>query len=853
MFYYINLTKISKYDTYNNFKKNWTNIHPEGNIKIEERIDKVLDSGSFSFHSASIISAIDPFTLILFTSEEITKENIDDIESLIVHKFFVTSQLSKERTLNNTYIYKHTCELYELTKILEKYLLGAKALSNIDDLDNYNENKYRIEEICNVVVSKYHNYIDNIDTLAFNVTNTNNFKLSREYSFGDGTTLFDALYEISSTEGAIPRVINVTFEDITTISVSFDLINDIENNKDIKIINEFSDFKDEISVDDYCDAFESVFTNVVDRDTPSTCYVSMRSEDDFIYKDNACLLLPENVETIEELEIQTTAKHFYCPCFFIAEKYFFTTTLDGYNTLSEFHCPNATQEYDRVPYDLSVFTNLIEGQTFNKYLKTEGIEIFNKCVNTIIETYKNLDIEYSASKVFWYKLGYSSKTNKNSGVIFFLVSDGAKFESTALYPNSIYINGDDYFQFSDNVTSFMSLNNILLNKTQYNLLSEREQPLYLYYESGSNYVKGFYNTAKTDFWNTLIGQNVGPALNGIGNEMTHQFYNVDKVIEEKDNTITTTDGTEGYAYFATLATDYYKGFAKGDNITGIDIFTTYRVTYFPKTQLLTHIEKNQNKANNQFTKSYAVSSSTIDYNKLSKQMQIEVNRIGLHYKYLTSLNELNIGDLTKYGYCFYKITIMFTKENKKLYTYGFYPNAHVVAQAIGVDSQYEATKGYNTGIIDRYLYFKLNDDTLRTELKKNSKKAYLMQLTYNNGKKDIDLALQLTKLIQGDKVYLIGKTQDNFCFAKQSIDAKLIFDISNIFNGIYNINNQVPYANTNTQYQESYKIKIGSQNIFSTTTLDNYPLITIDNIKIDLGEIKIFKDPREHLIFTFEI
>lgn len=102
-------------------------------MTLDERIDQVLDSGTFSFLSRDFTNAIEPFTRCIIKVINSKYGMYDGCLS-----FFCTSNCNKYLTVDG--LYYHEVQLYEPTKLLECLILGTKAFSHVEGKSNYNSN-----------------------------------------------------------------------------------------------------------------------------------------------------------------------------------------------------------------------------------------------------------------------------------------------------------------------------------------------------------------------------------------------------------------------------------------------------------------------------------------------------------------------------------------------------------------------------------------------------------------------------------------------------------------------------------------------------------------------------------------
>ena len=260
-------------------------------LTLDERIDQVLDSGTFSFLSRDFTDAIEPFTRCIIKGIDSKYGTYDGYIS-----FFCTSNCNKYLTVEG--LYYHEVQLYEPTKLLECLILGTKAFSHVEGKNNYNSNFDRIRIITELMNQKYDYNIELDGSVnPFNLTG------EREYTFGAGTTMFDAINEIMKTEGCIPRLWfkqNSYYKKFILGYVKIDAL----KTSTIVPIAQITKQSSTQSVDEYCSEMEAEYSEVVDRDTVQEVLLTVRSQDTAIYKDTACLITPSKIESLNALSIK---------------------------------------------------------------------------------------------------------------------------------------------------------------------------------------------------------------------------------------------------------------------------------------------------------------------------------------------------------------------------------------------------------------------------------------------------------------------------------------------------------------------------------------------------------------------
>lgn len=428
----------------------------ESPIVINERLDEVLDSSTFTLivkersrflpqyiaFNKLFSKAIEPFTLC-----HIINTNIDKY-------YFASSDCQK---IINTTKYLHSVTLYELTKKLETYILGSKAFSHIDGRTDYNTDYDRIKIIVALMNDKYN------ENITLDSSIQSRFTKAREYSFGAGTTMFDALKEIMANENCIPRLV-------------YDGSNFILYYDDLELVNEdnYQAFDSNLieamqstqSVDEYCSEVETEMSDVMGSRVPTSVIVSARGEEDVFTKDTACLLLPSNIDTIEKIEIVGNVN---------------LANSDGVIVLdlaSEDEVSDDGMEAINRSIDAVSYSNVI--QMINNYSGNAPANYF---------------VEQIATR----------GASRSAG---FLIGCPTSRKIVIGYKKAVYdSSGEDItetIKYVGKSNATFDITNYLLNQEEYDLLEVLKQPKYIYYEHGANYIKGFYNVKNNDFWKSII-------------------------------------------------------------------------------------------------------------------------------------------------------------------------------------------------------------------------------------------------------------------------------------------------------------------------------------------------------------
>lgn len=429
----------------------------------------------------------------------------------------------------------------------------------------------------------------------------------------------------------------------------------------------------------------------------------------------------------------------------------------------------------------------------------EGKTLFEQCKRRL-GIYEGTDTHYYSGSL-WYISSYNVDGSK--GVVFWFKMTNYKTE---------YLESGNYY------TSIMD---IVLPKEKHDLLEIYDKPKFIYYQNGSEIIEGFNKTERDNLWFQLVNQNIGNALE----EYNFNYYNQ---IRMSDDLTFFEENETGYDILgmSTGITNFV--ITKDRNFMNF----IYKLDYYPQCSICNIETKNEAMIT---ARSYNNGANNIDYNNLIDSMNKEVNHLGLKCTIAQSTTYLELGSLTQYGYIVSRVTDIFIKNDQAIYTYYMYPNPMQIAEAIGVATQYEATNIPQTGIIKRYIFVDFSDSNFK-EIART--KNVMIQLN------DI-LALFTSKFDDGNNLRLTASALDNFTLATQKKVSE--------FNSNYFYSNPIAYSDING-YLENYTVELCEVSEISKNEVDNYPIITLGSTNRTCKKtIKIHKDPREMLVFTFKL
>lgn len=669
-------------------------VKPANKVVIDERIDKVLDSCKFDFYSSDFTTNIPPLTIMKI---------VKDTEAT-----FMLCSTTCNKVVTRSNLYYHNLEAVELTYALQTWLLGTKAFSVYEDATSgeRNTNLTHITQMLQLLEQKYG------IKCGTGVVNFPKFEQSREFTFGKGTTFYDALYEVMLSQGCIPRL---TYVDTlyNNFILNCDNIFALETD-DITRIDDVSIDQTTQDVDTYCDRVEVEMDNVIDRDTNSTWIGTVRSNETLINFDNSKIIIPNGFETVDKLYMKMRGRRY---------------SINSNRMLLYYRGYNYAASYSRVAKP-EKYRLLFDG--FDGYPETlQSQQELERAINNYLGLTANI-------RVYVWILHNSD----GSRVDLIYVDDSTKEEPPTINGSGINITSE-FFDVSYN----------LLNKEQYELLEERVKPAYVYYDNHAGTIEGFNKITNNDLWGNVLGYKRGPFVKEVFNDLRCGVDVADKC-------------TSGIIpinsvnfFYPTLNDDDWD-----DGVVNPTDFTKYqyKVVYNTKTSFSNVTRKEY--GNYKFcARSYNNGANSVDFNQLVIDMQREVNQLGLPCRTIESRTDVPLGTRTQYGYVVSKQTTYTASNEQMLFTYNCYPNVNQIALAIGVDTQYEATNIPQTGIVDRHVFAEIYDRPFKNML--NDANNVMLVIEYEDQK----AVLFTSKLQYGDNMYFIAKTENNYSLGSQKI------------------------------------------------------------------------------------
>lgn len=288
---------MESYDVYLQLENEYVKLDTSNNyeiqmpITINQKIDGTLNSGHFEVKT-TYAKQIKPFTKckIIRTLTDLTTETY----------YFYTANTTKRKLALYKTEYMHEVYLIDPTKILERYIIGARTFSvGSSFFTTYEDLINLMIETCYTKSGSEANKIN----ITLDKKGNDVFSLpAKEMFTNKQTTLFEALNEIGQRINAFPRM-----KDFETLTFDF------RESKEEYIINEVDIFS-EISkqnIDDLATNIQSQIPNVIDLDSPmynlnDKMGYSLRSETVRITEDTGVLILDKPIYKIKSIKVAPT-------------------------------------------------------------------------------------------------------------------------------------------------------------------------------------------------------------------------------------------------------------------------------------------------------------------------------------------------------------------------------------------------------------------------------------------------------------------------------------------------------------------------------------------------------------------
>lgn len=638
----------------------------------------------------------------------------------------------------------------------------------------------KIEILLTLMTYKY-NYNFNFSSLEFYD--------QIQYDFGAGSTLFDCLTEIGTHYNKRVRVTNF---DVASKTISLEFVKldaGTSYTNDQVMSRTFAQ-----DTDTYGYYLESEASNVVDRTTLTHVNgLTCRAADSLLNADTAILKLPSKAEQITDFGLM-----------------FKDTKMLG-----------------TIKVPSSYITRFGLNDTYYQYRILCHTVTYTKTDGTTGHLFQDL----------WDNVFSQWFSDENNFMARAWLSSG---DGTFIMQNFTYEDQD--VEDIPYGTGRYSMQYLLLEKSEWDLLTAAEQTEYAVYTSGGNTIENLNATYKDDIWDILIHTTRYPFLDHIGAYVT--YADAIDTIKYKMYPVTSSNNPLAYQYYV----DYY---AIVDPV-------------FINEKSETPLNESAFKA---FGRSYNANAGYIDYDKIIDSMAITNNSIGrteltLELDCTGKKVPFARQTITYNSVTWYISSVVTTYYNShKTCVINCVRNYNKKAEAIGVETQFNKTNNPLANIVTRPVHIKCEkreafgfgtNYSYYVKLRFEDKNHYTIANVYN-GTGYIYLWKRCVCMETSNKVLFYCEMEDQYCAdtlrkASNSSNYEIMeckyVDSNNECMGveatIYATYTDDPSSETlDDQIADSYLLPLE----MSLTTLQ----VTVTT------NVTIYKDARERLTFTFEM
>lgn len=598
-----------------------------------------------------------------------------------------------------------------------------------------------------------------------------------DYTFGTGTTLYEVCKQVAEKTNLKFRV-NISG---WNVGAEYEIAFYQPTTPATLTIDNSSNYVMNIvrsqNVDNYCKFLETEASNVVDRDiTTKWKDLSVRSTYVKADTEHQQLVLPTNVEAITKFSAKGS--------FLMTITMVLPDVISAGWILANGGQGDASGYYLSGTYQDLINTNTSYGSISNvfQYFYDYGLNVIPNILSISFEAFVN-----------------STQTIKRITL-----------------NNNTAISVSNYKQ---NYTSY------ILEEQEFNTKSESDKSKYCMYKSGSNVIDNMNASYRDNFWGLITGQ---------------AQYNF---LSQNIGTPIGLDANN-YCFMDTKAT--YN--------TAINYL--YDIEAVTITNPIIIDEKNSVEENESAIKSFGRSYQMGDSNGMPIYFDALIEDIDKQNETLGRIeaivdidtSKFAIGDMptsnmpvSLYGTLFYVSSLEHRFTATRRYTQlNLAKTPYKIADAIGVDYQYNSIKIPMQGVIDRAIYFETADDTLIDYIE-NNHQVFLNISGYGtfNLAKRVSIASD-----SNNNYYLYCEAIDNYSFDK-GINNPEVYD--------------VPYCDSTgkTSTMSLMLIVVGSLDMASSNQLPDASVISqstfYEYASVVASQTYIYKDTRERLTFTIKV
>lgn len=614
----MNLKRIEVYLN-DQWKDISSNIDTKQKIKIITRCDEAFAIGSFVAWLDRNTN-IPPYTPLKITFIDNSTE------------MHCCSSVCK-RYLANPSLYVHEIELLDKSAWMSCWILGSK---NFSAQTAWPEDWKKMYKIYAIMTEKYG------VTYSRSGWDTK-FTQNQEFTFGPGTTMYDAYCDIMGTYNCKPIITKWEPENNKFTIGYKDLTASTEY-----VINDSNVLYTEMrqDVDTYGSSLESEVANVIDRDnTAKVSNLSTRHNTVQMTADNAMLFLPNKIEKITKFGITFRDSMYLDFMNLDLNRYFWRYIND---TTGEIELAQGTEK------------------TFYQW-----------CLDTI--PLGNGDITLSP---LYSLIMHAAEKDANINI------------GKLSYQVFVFSCDDEYARLAGQADSYiLDISDRILEEAQYNCLEAKEKPKYCFYKTGDNYISGLNERYKDDFWNAILG-----------NKTTTFLGNLKKDYPTLNFEITGSDNTcvLKVNFYETIFKDSYTALYDVEYIPIVNMYMAVNKNVNPLNESsYKHIARSYSNGAN------FIDFNRLDFSMKKNNDFLGLEELTIEYSIKNSSAPIPGQYINYYGIKWYIASCDRTicKDNDVV-VINLVRDYNKIADAIGVKTQFESTKLPLNNVIDRHIYKK---------------------------------------------------------------------------------------------------------------------------------------------------
>ena len=796
-------------------------------LELGARCDEAFASGSIKL-ACDRATNIPPYTLA----------NIKGVDCLI------QSEVTRYQTVNG--LYMHNVAITELTSILECFIVGSKAFTSVRAHGSTNDDYNKVQQLVTLMNDKYNIVLtfdhntpyptqENPNRIALNVLSG----AENDYTFGAGTTLYGVLTEIFKRINGRPRVTSMQYVS-GVMHITFEAYN-LGNNTTFTLdSSRLTQDTYNQNQTDYCKYLETEAQNVTDRthlhtDKDMSLITDIGVRYDFSGNDTLKLKTSAKIDYITSLKASGNLYRFTITR--LAGQDFFGSRFNP--TLT-----NNTWSYDATvlatPLHLYTFINEIPNaetkatfiQKLHDYCSMYFIN-YDDLINTVVT------FQPFVTNTYTYVDGEGHTITDS---LLCVVSD---FMGTSTRPY---------------VMTKLDLTSKVLEKTQYEAESTKIQPAYCYYTKGDNVIGGLYKIIDDSLWDNifshLTGSKQGPLLTEATTEWNSKPYTERRVaglasFSNQNYYIGDVNDPENQiGNLGTLGPYYSYEEDTLNHFTGAMFDVTYAAIINPKMiDAKTDTPSNES-SYKPFTRSYNISASLIDFDKLVPSMATVNDMLGkpertIEYD-ITGLSSSNIPNLTNKIDNMYLLSYSIRYySNHLIMTMNLFKSYSKVAEAIGVATQYRATNFATDEIIERPIYLTASLTSHDKSILDEKRDRLYFHFFFGNK----EILTRAIMMRQDNKRILYCEAMDQYAWGAAL--NKYEYNDKDYITPEY-----VPYCDNNNEI-EDFDLTVGYIDNLTKSQSEKLPSVSdvsfVNFGVFSLNDKVIYKDQREKLTFTIDI